>query len=116
MRTLIRANTRRRTSNSCKCSQRRKCTVLKKHGAGTTGLGLPRVPSNGVGNSVYRLGYYLRKLMLLASNVTPRYLTLAAFQRVIDKGNNSLPFLMRFTMHYGVQGPLLGEAFGGVVT
>jgi hypothetical protein len=111
----IRANTRRRTSNSCKCSQRRKCTVLRKHGAGTTGLGLPRVLSNGVGNSVCRLGYCLRKLILLASNATPRYQTSAVFQRVIDKGNNSFPFLMRFTMHYGVQGPLLGEAFGGVV-
>jgi hypothetical protein len=115
MQTPIQANTRRRTSNSCKCSQRRKCTVLRKHGAGTTGLGLPRVLSNGVGNSVCRLGYCLRKLMLLASNVTPRCQTSAVFQRVIDKGNNSFPFLMRLTMHYGVQGPLLGDTFGGVV-
>jgi hypothetical protein len=104
------ANTRRRTSNSCKCSQRRKCTVLRKHGAGTTGLGLPRLLSNGVGNSVCRLGYCLRKLMLLVSNATPRYPTLAVFLRIIDEGNNLFPFLMRFTVYYGVQEPLLGRS------
>ena len=109
------ANTRPRTSNSCKCSQRHKCTVLRRHGAGTTGLGLPRVLSNGVGNSVCRLGYCLRKLMLLVSNATPRYRTSAVFLRIIDKGNNSFPFLMRFTVHYGVQEPLMGGAFRGVV-
>jgi hypothetical protein len=109
------ANTRRRTSNSCKCSRRRKCTVLRKHGVGTIGLGLPRVLSNGVGNSACRLGYCLRKLMLLVSNATPRYRTSAVFLRIIDEGNNLFPFLMRFTVHYGVQEPLLREAFRGVV-
>lgn len=103
------ANTRPRTSNSCKCSQRHKCTVLRRHGAGTTGLGLPRVLSNGVGNSVYRLGYCLRKLMLLVSNATPRYQTSAVFLRIINEGNNSFPFLMRFTVHYGSPGTTFGR-------
>ena len=109
------ANTRPRTSNSCKRSQRRKCTVLRKHGAGTTGLGLPRVLSSGVGNSVCRLGYCLRKLMLLVSNATPRYQTSAIFLRIIEEGNNSFTFRMRFTVHYGVQEPLLEEPFRGVL-
>jgi hypothetical protein len=73
------------------------------------------VLSSGVGNSVFRLGYCLRKLMLLVSNATPRYQTSAAFLRIIDESDNAFPFLMRFTVNHGVQEPLLGEAFRGVV-
>ena len=88
-------NTQHRTSSFSKCSLKVRFTASKKVGAGSTGLGKPSRRRNGAGNSVVRRASYLKRHMLLISNVTRPCRRLVIWERATDDVNSCYEWLIR---------------------